>query len=680
MIPSSRLEMLTNNQLTRTFQKNMQVVQAKDPELYQTIIKNIHLANHRVTPVIVDDKIVNMEISFGHDRKYKLHDEDIGEDELLTLAQTIDHEHSILLYKIGFGQVFLALYALTEKPNMYFDVLKKPIYIVEPSISHFVLFLSLHDLRDVLQSERVFIFLEDIPFTEFNKYLQLPGVRIPKKMVSGIKIPGELFSSCDESEKRTQLSTVVSKRMEDMEEEKNRLLLDVRRYYSERSWETWQAIFSKSPARPPRVLGLTSIYTTFLQYCMRDWLEGFKDYGCETLLHMEPSGTRLFGVIEMLQDLHQFRPDLIILLDHFRYENKGLLPLSIPVVSWIQDLLDEVVDKKGGTIDPLNFVYSFSKTWLSSGIFSGPRFKDCPVDFLSLGINPRIYHPLPDIPKDIDVLYVSHLYHSSRTLHPFRAGVGGEAIWDRYEVLLLADRIITSEQLEMIFKCTARHLDQVNYQDLLYILKDETSNRRFAQGVFSECRIEPNDRLYGLFNQGSVCRLTLDAARIIKAKPLIELADEPITLCIYGKHWDDIVELKRSTKGPTANGSSLNQLMNRARICINNSGGTTMHMRALEILGAGVFMLSRRIPRDMDNADLRDYFVEGEEVIFFDDGPDLKDKVHYYLNHEKEREEIAARAHVKVIDLFSYKNIAAQILDKICNHFGNIQPPGTGSR
>ncbi len=71
-------------------------------------------------------------------------------------------------------------------------------------------------------------------------------------------------------------------------------------------------------------------------------------------------------------------------------------------------------------------------------------------------------------------------------------------------------------------------------------------------------------------------------------------------------------------------------------------------MRAWDILGSGGFLLSNY------QADYNDLFSAGEDYVYYINNTDLLVKTDYYLSHEKERLEIAANGHRKVIDGNTY--------------------------
>lgn len=84
---------------------------------------------------------------------------------------------------------------------------------------------------------------------------------------------------------------------------------------------------------------------------------------------------------------------------------------------------------------------------------------------------------------------------------------------------------------------------------------------------------------------------------------------------------------------------------------------TGMPLRALDILGAGGFLLSNY------QSELSEYFKEGEEFACFADEKDMKDKIAYYLQHEEERKQVAANGRKKALELFSYEKQAGRLMD-----------------
>lgn len=71
--------------------------------------------------------------------------------------------------------------------------------------------------------------------------------------------------------------------------------------------------------------------------------------------------------------------------------------------------------------------------------------------------------------------------------------------------------------------------------------------------------------------------------------------------------------------------------------------------RNFEIPGCGGFLLTA----DADN--LRDYYIDGKEIVIFRDVPDLIEKAYYYLEHEEERRNIARAGYERTIREHTYE-------------------------
>lgn len=79
-------------------------------------------------------------------------------------------------------------------------------------------------------------------------------------------------------------------------------------------------------------------------------------------------------------------------------------------------------------------------------------------------------------------------------------------------------------------------------------------------------------------------------------------------------------------------------------------------LRCMDIMACGGFLLTNY------QADFLRHFVPDEDFVYFEDKPDMLEKIEYFLTHEKERREIAANGCRKVSDGFSYAQAFEEIL------------------
>ena len=63
--------------------------------------------------------------------------------------------------------------------------------------------------------------------------------------------------------------------------------------------------------------------------------------------------------------------------------------------------------------------------------------------------------------------------------------------------------------------------------------------------------------------------------------------------------------------------------------------------------------------------ELAEFFVPGEDFVYFESEQDLIDKIQYYLEHEDERKQIAYNGWQKIQQFFSYETQFSLIRDTV---------------
>lgn len=81
--------------------------------------------------------------------------------------------------------------------------------------------------------------------------------------------------------------------------------------------------------------------------------------------------------------------------------------------------------------------------------------------------------------------------------------------------------------------------------------------------------------------------------------------------------------------------------------------------RNFEIPGCKTFMISGQAPG------LENYYQPGKELVCFSNTKDLVKKIKYYLEHDKEREEIAGAAYKKTMETYTYEKKFNEIFKTI---------------
>lgn len=86
---------------------------------------------------------------------------------------------------------------------------------------------------------------------------------------------------------------------------------------------------------------------------------------------------------------------------------------------------------------------------------------------------------------------------------------------------------------------------------------------------------------------------------------------------------------------------------------------TGLPLRIWDILGAGGFLLTNY------QSEIGEYFEIGKEVEVFSSEEELLQKIQYYLEHQKEREQIARCGYEKAKEMYSLRHRVEQILEII---------------
>ncbi len=100
------------------------------------------------------------------------------------------------------------------------------------------------------------------------------------------------------------------------------------------------------------------------------------------------------------------------------------------------------------------------------------------------------------------------------------------------------------------------------------------------------------------------------------------------------------------------------EFLNSGLIVIQNSRWKEITRRIFEGMACGKMVLTDNLPSETG---LRDIFVDGEDIVYYDDMFDCIEKMNYYNENEEERERIAHNGMMKV--LHNYTQI--QVVDKL---------------
>jgi glycosyltransferase involved in cell wall biosynthesis len=126
----------------------------------------------------------------------------------------------------------------------------------------------------------------------------------------------------------------------------------------------------------------------------------------------------------------------------------------------------------------------------------------------------------------------------------------------------------------------------------------------------------------------------------------------------YLTNWAEGVVGNRNGMGPNEH----TEFLNSSLMVIQNSRWKEVTRRLFEGMACGKLVITDRLPEE---AKLNELFVEGEEIVLYNDMFDCIEKINYYNENEQERERIAFNGMQKVLN--NYTQI--QVVDKLINEY-----------
>lgn len=103
-----------------------------------------------------------------------------------------------------------------------------------------------------------------------------------------------------------------------------------------------------------------------------------------------------------------------------------------------------------------------------------------------------------------------------------------------------------------------------------------------------------------------------------------------------------------------------------SKICFNIAHDNDVNMRCFEVTGSGGFLLTNRINS------LEELFIDGKEIVMYDDLEDMVKKAKYYLEHDEEREAIAAAGYARSMKDHKFSQRVDVILNDIKQFKSNL--------
>jgi hypothetical protein len=398
----------------------------------------------------------------------------------------------------------------------------------------------------------------------------------------------------------------------------------IERYYAAKGARDFAARFDTARPGRPRVLLLTTRFSTVLQYSTRDTAAAFERLGWEARVVIEPSPHHRVLSTALRAAVAEFQPDLVFQIDHLRHEHNGLFPANLPFACWIQDHLPHLATRAAGeSVGALDFVLTDAAATYAEKF--GYPARQCialpklTVDTLplpsagegggegetqggdrrnlaTLRLTPPPHRsPLPQGEREKDgddLVFVSNASQSPEAMVEQAVATYGQA----------------PESRELVTRCCRRMIDVYASGQSLPVYGDVCTiltNSLAELGL--KLPTDDFDRLARWLTHPFNDALYRQQALVWAADAAQNLG---LTLALYGKGWEHHPRFAPFARGPVAYGKPLAQLTRRSRINLQIVPYLCLHQRLLDGLMAGGFFLVRTHPSDLAPGALLDFLID----------------------------------------------------------------------
>lgn len=487
-----------------------------------------------------------------------------------------DRPVSVLLLGMGDGYALKALF--DRPPNNGFGALAT-LHVMEPDLELFKAGLLLHDWSGAegpIASRRVVLCAGAGWCDQWSDRLSRePGCPLPTQVLRlGLVEDAALASVQAVIDGINQDTAAAMQRIE-------------AHYQALTDGQTAVAL-SGGAGRSPRILWLTSRFSNVVKYSSADAVDGFEDIGVRAKLLIEAEDHHQITSRFLVQAVDGFRPDAMMMINYLRSQFLNGLPKSLPVFSWLQDEVGDLMSSETGhTVDRRQFIGSCSPG------FYAQQFGYPPRQMMYLDKLTRFPPESGRVSQEPVVVFVSNAARTEqKLLDDLLSRCGPDTttrkvltscchwLFDRYkaggccyvpkELFPAIDEAVSSQGLELL---------------------PEAERRRLAMLVFNAV----NNTLY----RQQALRWVKCAAQTLG-----------LTLELYGQDWDKNPEFKEHNCGYAAYGADLERITQRALFNLQIVPFNCVHQRLLDGWAAGGFYLIRDHPSDRLNEDWQRLFEQ----------------------------------------------------------------------
>jgi len=554
------------SQLQHNLARNFVALQEHRPQAYQAVIEAANDSRFQIAASASGMPTIHFSEQPGRATSFSIGNDPLKGVGVLFGKLKPDIDRGACLGLCGIGDGYL-LNALAQKPPKLFMTMQQTIHIIEPQPQVLMLCMMMHDYsgaagpikqprfrwfvgpdwQRVAEDELLGDLLTPLPALTINQGINAAVI------ATGLQVIQSKLGAADTGRKT-----------------------EIEAYYSHVNEKDLINRFGSFPVVPPRVLLITTRFSTVLQYSTRDAAEAFGQLGWETMTIIEPSDWQRCNTLYMRKALADFKPDFVFQIDHLRHEHGDLFPPQLPFACWIQDHLPNLCNANAGAaVKARDFVLSGMGS-LFVQQHSYPRRQV--VDLPQLSRVPM--RPTEWNSDGEDIVYVSNWSKTAGQIVPE-----------------LLERFSNPPALRtLVEKCCNTIVDRYSagktvatHYDVRLILNDSevaTGVNITLPAMKDEVVNVIFDRLNNTLYRHQALQWAAETSRSLG-----------LQLALYGRGWDTNPVFAPYARGPVAAGEALELLTRRSKINLQlEPYACFSHARLLSGLFAGGFYLIRDNP------------------------------------------------------------------------------------
>lgn len=379
---------------------------------------------------------------------------------------------------------------------------------------------------------------------------------------------------------------------------------------------------------------------TWKSFGNEDILAAFKNLGHKVKeLPFSDNGDLTDAALEnrLTDAISAFRPDVLFSFNYFPVAAITCHKKGIPYIAWVYD-------------SPYVRLYHYTIIYPTNYVFVFDRQQF--LEFHNSGIETIRYLPMAANTKRLKAMTDWSTFH--KTNYPPQHGVSfiGSLYTEKHQFYQRMKKIspYTRGYIEGLMAAQRQVYGYNFVQELLppEIIKDMQNALPLKPGADS---VESAEYLFAQY----VINRQITA---IERQKLLSSTAERFGLDLYTP--DATVQLKGCTNhGAVDYYDFAPYVFKSAKINLNISLRSILSgipLRAFDIMGAGGFLLTNY------QADFMDFFIPGEDFVYFESEADMLNKIDYYLKNEEERSQIARNGLAKIEKEHTYEHRVAEIL------------------